>query len=85
VPESIKKERLKQFQARQDQISLERNKEYVGTLQTVMVEAVGEDKLKGRTVTNHIVHFPCEKNLQPGETIEVKITRAGMHSLQGEV
>lgn len=85
VPEKIKKERLKQFQARQDQISLERNKGYVGTLQTVMVESGGEGKLKGRTVTNHIVHFPCEENLQPGETIKVTITRAGMHSLQGEV
>ena len=84
VPENVKKERLKQFQARQDQISLEQNKKYVGTLQTVMVESSGGDKLKGRTVTNHIVHFPCKDPLLPGETTDVKITRAGMHSLQGE-
>ncbi len=85
VPENVKKERLKQFQARQDQISLEQNKKYVDTLQTVMVESSGEDKLKGRMVTNHIVHFPCKDILRPGDTIEVKITKAGMHSLQGEV
>jgi tRNA-2-methylthio-N6-dimethylallyladenosine synthase len=85
VPENIKKERLRQFQSRQDQISLEQNKKYVDTLQKVMVEAGGGDKLKGRTVTNHIVHFPCRDALPPGEIIDVQITRAGMHSLQGEI
>jgi len=84
VPENIKKERLRQFQARQDRISLEQNMKYVGTLQTVLVEAGGGEKVKGRTVTNHIVHFPCNKSLMSGETIDVEITRAGMHSLQGE-
>ncbi len=84
IPEDIKKERLKRFQTRQDQISLEQNKKYVATLQIVMVESSGEGKVKGRTVTNHIVHFPCPDNVLPGETLSVRITRAGKHSLQGE-
>ncbi len=85
VPEPVKKERLQQFQARQDQISLELNKKYVGTLQKVMVESSGDGKVKGRTGTNHIVHFSSPGNMQPGKTIDVRITRAGMHSLQGEL
>ena len=84
VPEAVKKERLQQFQARQDQISLEQNKKYVDTLQKVMIESSSDGKAKGRTVTNHIVHFPCQDNVLPGETLTVRITRAGKHSLQGE-
>jgi len=85
VPEAVKKERLQQFQARQDQISLEQNKKYVDTVQEVMVESSSEEKVKGRTATNHIVHFPCHTPVLPGETLIVRITRAGMHSLQGEI
>ena len=84
VPETVKKERLQQFQARQDQISLEQNEKYVGTVQKVMVESGGDGKAKGRTGTNHIVHFPCSDTVHPGNTVDVQITRAGKHSLQGE-
>ena len=57
VDEQVKSERLARFQKRQDEISLERNREYVGTISQVMIEEVGTDTSKGRTETNHIVHF----------------------------
>lgn len=85
VPESVKKERLQRFQARQDQISLEWNATYVDTVQEVMVESTTEGKARGRTATNHIVHFPDTGGLCPGETVDVQITHAGRHSLQGEM
>jgi len=86
VPEKTKKERLRLFQDRQDQISLEQNEKYVGSNQRVMIEDGAETgKAKGRTVTNHIVHFPTTTLFEPGTTVEVKITRAGKHSLQGEL
>lgn len=84
VPELIKKERLLRFQNRQDQISLEQNQKYVGLIKKVMVESNDNGKLKGRTVTNHIVHI-AGQGQAVGETVEARITRAGMHSLQGEL
>lgn len=85
VPEDVKKERLKQFQTEQDRISLEQNTKYVGTIQKVMIESAAAEKVKGRTGTNHIVHFSAIEDFSPGETVEVRITRAGKHSLQGEM
>jgi len=86
IPEKTKKERLRLFQERQDQISLEQNEKYVGSSQKVMIEDGAETgKAKGRTVTNHIVHFPTTTLFEPGTTVEVKITRAGKHSLQGKL
>ena len=49
-----------------------------------MVEACGEESVKGRTETNHIVHFLKTTELKPGDCVNVTITHAGQHSLKGE-
>ena len=85
VEETIKSERLARFQARQDEISLGRNREYVGSTQNVMVEDCGEESVKSRTETNHIVHFAQTEELKPGDCVDVTITHAGQHSLKGEI
>jgi tRNA-2-methylthio-N6-dimethylallyladenosine synthase len=87
IDEKVKAERLSIFQKRQDEISLERNQEYVGTVKQVMIEHCGKDGAKGRTGTNHIVHLnDCiDDHLMPGDIIAVKIFRAGQHSLQGKL
>lgn len=85
VDEEIKSERLARFQARQDEISLRRNREYLGSTQTVMVEECVGENVKSRTETNHIVHFIKPAPLKPGECIDVIITHAGQHSLKGEI
>ncbi len=85
VPEEVKSERLHRFQSRQDQISLERNQEYLGSVQPVMIETCTEQGLKGRTPTNHIVHCPAFNGCQsyaPGDTLDLFIAHAGKHSLQ---
>jgi tRNA-2-methylthio-N6-dimethylallyladenosine synthase len=84
VDEHVKSERLKRFQARQDEISLERNMEYVGKIKTIMIEESSEKGLKGRTDTNHVVHLPPSDKFFPGSFIEAKIVHAGNHSLRGE-
>ncbi len=84
IEESVKSERLARFQKRQDEISLDHNREYVGKTMTVMVEAWVEESVKGRTETNHIVHFSKTTELQPGDCVNVTITHAGQHSLKGE-
>jgi tRNA-2-methylthio-N6-dimethylallyladenosine synthase len=85
IPEQEKSKRLKTLQDRQDEITLERNKEYVGKQITVMVE--GESKtaagqMSGRSTTNHIVNFEAT-GLQPGVMVNVTITEGLLHSLRG--
>jgi len=86
VDEAEKVARLSRFQNRQDEISLERNREYLETVKEVMVEECGQDGLRGRTDTNHIVHLNnCTASHVAGDIIAVKIIQAGQHSLQGEI
>ncbi|WP_417914284.1 tRNA (N6-isopentenyl adenosine(37)-C2)-methylthiotransferase MiaB [Candidatus Electronema sp. JM] len=85
VDEQVKSERLERFQARQDEISLERNREFIGRSIEVMVEGRGESGIQGRTGSNHIVHFTGPDALQPGDIVMVTINHAGQHSLKGEM
>ncbi|MCI5160049.1 MAG: MiaB/RimO family radical SAM methylthiotransferase [Candidatus Electrothrix sp. AUS1_2] len=84
VEEQVKGERLQRFQSRQDEISLERNQEFLGKTVEVMIEANTSTGIQGRTGTNHIVHFASPTNLLPGDLAFVTITHAGRHSLKGE-
>ncbi len=85
IDEEVKTNRLAQFQKRQDELSLERNQEYIGEIVKVMIEETREDGSKGRTDTNHIVHFeeclPCS----PGDIVNARIFFAGQHSLKGKI
>ncbi|WP_028584509.1 tRNA (N6-isopentenyl adenosine(37)-C2)-methylthiotransferase MiaB [Desulfogranum mediterraneum] len=86
VEESVKSERLARFQGLQDQISLERNQEQLGQEVEVMVESAQSEMWKGRTTTNHIVHFPAAAQPhQPGDCLLVRIDHAGKHSLRGNI
>lgn len=85
VDEDVKSKRLARFQARQDEISLERNKEFIGQEKEILVETVSEDSVKGRANTNHIVHVNEPVKTKPGELLRVKINFAGQHSLKGEL
>ncbi|MHB8789123.1 MAG: tRNA (N6-isopentenyl adenosine(37)-C2)-methylthiotransferase MiaB [Desulfobulbaceae bacterium] len=86
VSERVKSERLSRFQRRQDEISLERNREYLESTVAVMVEGEGRNGLlQGRAATNHMVHFPPppDTELLPGEVVRIRIHKAGQHSLTG--
>lgn len=85
VDEDVKSERLAIFQKRQDETSLLRNEEYIGLVRSVMIEECGEIGARGRTDTNHIVHFPDCAGHVAGDIVPVKIIHAGQHSLRGEV
>ena len=88
VPEDVKSERLARFQKRQDEISLECNREYIDSVLEVIVEREGKNNLlQGRSVTNHIVHFPpvLAKELKNGDIVMVHIDTAGQHSLTGTI
>lgn len=82
--ETVKSKRLRLLQKRQDEISLARNREYIGTMQDVLLERADGELAFGRSPTNHIVHLESwPPAAQPGEVLRVRITGAGQHSLKG--
>ena len=89
VPEEVKGRRLTRLQARQNEISQEVNRQYVGSQMEVMVEGASRSdrgQWSGRTGTNQIVNFPAPDHpLTPGEIRMVRIEEACLHSLRGEL
>ena len=87
VEENEKSRRLQIFQKRQDEISLERNNDFVGLIRQILVEKASSEGVMGRMETNHIVHLSGAgiNSLCPGEYVDAKITFAGQHSLKGVV
>ncbi len=85
VDEKVKSARLARFQKRQDEISLERNEEFVGRIKKVMIEETDDTGSKGRTDTNHIVHFEENLPFAAGQIVNARIVFAGQHSLKGKL
>jgi tRNA-2-methylthio-N6-dimethylallyladenosine synthase len=87
IPLPVKKERLNRLMERQNQISLEINRELVGRTVEVLVEGVSPqraDRLTGRTGTNKIVIFAGGEELI-GNTVAVRLERAQTWTLFGEL
>ncbi len=84
VAEEIKEKRLSTLQALQQKITKERNLEYEGSVQEVLVEGFNKEdssiKLKGRTRTNAICHFEGDPGLV-GTLVAVRVERALKNSL----
>ncbi len=89
VDEAVKSSRLSRLQARQQEITLERHREYVGRVLAVMVEGAsrdGDGQWSGRAEANQVVNFDgVEGELEPGEIVMVRITEACQNSLRGFV
>lgn len=86
LPSSIVQERFERLVASQQQISLERNLDVVGSELEVMVEGVSKknvSKLTGRTRTNKLVHFAAEA--KEGDFLKVFITGAAPSHLEGQL
>lgn len=87
VPEAVKSARLTELVALQHEISYKKSTAEIGTIHKVLVEGPSkkrEDEWIGRSRTNRKVIFPAAGRT-PGETIEVKITGAGLLSLSGTI
>jgi len=83
--------RLKIFQDRQDEITLELNQALVGRVHEVLIEGINPrpqtrqaTSLTGRDSGNKIVHFPGSPDLIRKIT-PVRITEAAIHSLRGTI
>ncbi|MGW8160807.1 MAG: tRNA (N6-isopentenyl adenosine(37)-C2)-methylthiotransferase MiaB, partial [Desulfobulbales bacterium] len=87
VDEQVKAERLKILQERQNDITLQRNRQYEGSIASVMVEGEsrsGDGQWSGRTMSNIIVNFDGS-DLIAGQTVNVRITEGLLHSLRGVI
>lgn len=86
VSEYVKGVRLTRLQTRQNEITLERNRQYVGNRLPVMVEGTSKaahGQLMGRAATNQVVNFDCHSPLLPGQIVEVEIHEGLRNSLRG--
>ncbi len=87
VPEEIKKARFARLLETQNEISLEKNRAFVGRKMRVLVEGVSktdESRLTGRNEHNRLVHFPCDDRSLIGSFRTVLITGADTYTLSGE-
>jgi tRNA-2-methylthio-N6-dimethylallyladenosine synthase len=88
VPEAVKSERLARVFALSEQLMVEHLSTLVGTVQQVLVEETshrGGEQLSGHTERNEIVHLDGgAAPLAGAGLVEVRITRAFKHSLEGE-
>ena len=87
VPEEIKHKRFDKLKKLYEEILAENNKEYIGTLQNILVEGYSKTNsefLTGRTDTNKVVIFKGDSKLI-GRFIQIKIISEHMWYLKGEI
>ena len=88
IPEEEKSRRLTIVQESQRAIQLRRNAAYVGTIEECMVEGFNKatGQWIGRTSQNKTLNFlrPRQDSDLNGQYVDVRVTRAGPHSLAGE-
>ncbi len=87
VPDEVKKNRLHRLFELTDRITLELNRELVGAVVPVLVD--GDSRRdpgtwQGRGEDNRIVNFPKTGREGVGQIVDVRVLRAGPHSLGGE-
>jgi len=87
IPLDIKKRRLSEIIAKQNELSLERNKLDIGKEQWILIEGTSKkssEELKGRNSANKVVIVPSE-GLKLGDYVKVKITDCTTATLFGDV
>ncbi len=86
VPESVKKKRLNEIIAKQQEHSRYRTEQFMGKVVCVLIEKTSkrsDQKWSGRTTQNTVVVFPKE-DYKIGEFVDVKITSCTSATLIGE-
>lgn len=89
IPEEVKQERLDEIMAIQQEISLEHNREKIGSRMRVIIDGEEGDYYLGRSEFDSPEVDPGvlvskTKILQPGDIVDVRITDAEAYDLFGE-
>ncbi len=85
IPPEVKKHRVQRCIGRQEQISAEINKTYIGQTVEVLVESISKKRdweVMGRTSGDKCVIFPGDQSLV-GKLVHVDITDSHAHTLFG--
>jgi ribosomal protein S12 methylthiotransferase len=90
LPDAVREERRKRFMAVQQRISRKRLKAKVGSVQRVLVDAVGQEGAHARTMADApeidgIVHVAPHASLRAGQFATVLIEASDAHDLSGRV
>lgn len=88
VPEAAKKAHLEKLIGLQNQISLEKNREFIGTLTEILVEGPSEKNpaiWSGRNTQNKLIHFVPAARLQSGQLVAARVTDAQTFTLEAEL
>ena len=91
VPEEVKQERVDTIMAIQQNISLETNEKRVGMIEKVLIDRIEGDYYIGRTqydspeVDDEILISIDDAELNVGDFVNVKLTKADYFDLYGEV
>jgi ribosomal protein S12 methylthiotransferase len=91
VPDEVKEQRRARFMAVQAKISTERLRQKVGTMQTVLIDALSDagGALARSTADapeiDGVVHVARSRKLAIGEFAQVRITRSDEHDLYGKL
>ncbi len=88
IPKQVAQERYDRLMSVQREISLERNKKYLGKIFKTLVEGIEEEMYYGRTYMDApeidgYVHFSSEKCLKVGDFVNVKIEDYEFYDLEG--
>ena len=86
IPENVKKRRLSEIIAKQQHISLERNKLDLHKVHRVLIEGVSkrsEAHLQGRNSANKVVVFP-KKDFKVGQYVDILVSDCTSATLIGE-
>ena len=86
IPLETKKRRLQEIIAKQQELSLERNKRVLGKVHKVLVEGTSkrsDEQLQGRNSANKVVVFPRE-NYKPGDYVDVLVEDCTTATLLGK-
>lgn len=87
VSEDIKHERFNEMVEKLNEITLEKNKLYMGKVEKVLVEGPSKTRknmFTGRTDGNKLVNFKGDESLI-GQIVEMKITHINTFSFMGEI
>ncbi len=87
IPAEVKKRRLQEIIALQNNMSKRKNAEYIGKVCKVLIEGDSKksaDEYKGRNDQNVTVIFPKE-NAKPGDYVNVLIERSTTTSIIGRI
>jgi len=87
IEDGIKKSRLHRLFELTEGISLELNEELVGRVVPVLIDGDSRRNPRhwqGRGEDNRVVNFPKTGRERVGDIVDVRIVRAGSHSLSGE-